>query len=316
MEINNGQLVFIVGVGRSGTTLLQSMLNAHPDVCFPPETHFFRLYIQNGKYKKLTRHTSAIGLAEYFKSDNYLKRLEIDFDYLFKRFRIYDRIPSGEQFYQMLLSEYANMRNKKVVGDKDPKNIEFVSDLHHFFPNASIIHIIRDPRDVILSRMKADWSKGRNILHHIFVYKFQIQIGRQVGNQLFKERYFEVIYEQLLDDPAEILRKISNFLRIPYSANMLDFSSSAREIVDDSELQWKKEAIGPLLKNNWGKWRNDLSKRQTLLIERSCQEVFFDNPYNVSDIRQTEGMFNRAFTKIVSTFLFIFCALYRKVRCR
>jgi hypothetical protein len=308
-------LVFIIGVGRSGTTLLQSMLNAHPDVCFPPETHFFRLYVQNHKFEKLIRQDSAITLSEHLKSDTYLRRLKFDIDDLFQRFRVNEQVLSADRFYLMLLSKYAQRQKKKIVGDKDPRNIEFVSDLHRYFPNASIIHTIRDPRDVIVSRMKADWSKDRNFWHHVFAYKVQIQIGRQMGNILFKDRYLEVIYEQLLNDPAKILRKVSNFLHIPYSSKMLDFSASAKEIINHSELQWKKEALGPLLKNNQGKWRSGLTKSQILFIEQSCSEVFFENPYRFSDIHM-QARIKTTFAKIASALLSVLCVIYRKWRCR
>lgn len=316
MVLNSSQVVFIVGVGRSGTTLLQSMLNAHPDVCFPPETHFFRLYIQSGKFDKLLIKNGVNGLAAHLKCDKYLKRLELDIDKLFVPFRVNKQSPSAVEFYLLLLSEYAKRFKKKIIGDKDPRSIEFLSALHRYFPNASIIHMIRDPRDVIVSRMKADWSKNRNFMHHVFTYKVQIQIGREMGERLFKGRYFELLYEQLLKDPDETLRNVCNFLSIPYSSKMLDFFDSAKEIITRSEMQWKKEALGPLLRDNWGKWKNSLKSSQILLIEQCCPEVFCGNPYSLSDIRNIVGYFERILTKIVSILLSTLATIYRQWRCR
>jgi hypothetical protein len=227
-----------------------------------------------------------------------------------------DQIPSADHFYLMLLSEYKNRHKKKIIGDKDPRNIEYVSALHRYFPQAYIIHMIRDPRDVIVSRMKAGWSKDRIFLHHVFAYKVQIQMGRQMGKRFFRGHYSEVIYEQLLNNPGETLRRICDFLNIFYSSKMLDFSGSARKIISHSELQWKKEALGPLLRDNWGKWRNRLTNRQILIIEQCCPEVFFGNPYSFSDIRQTVGHLDRIFAKMASAALSPLCTIYRRWRCR
>jgi hypothetical protein len=307
-------LVFIVGVGRSGTTLLQCKLNAHPDVCFPPETHFFRFYVQNGRFEKIMRQKGATALLEHLNNDKYLKRLKCDIDGLFERTYVNNQLPSADRFYLRLLSEYSNRINKRIIGDKDPRNIEYLSDLHRYFPDATIIHMIRDPRDVIVSRLKADWSKGRILLSHVFTYKFQIQIGRQMGNKFFGDRYHEVIYEQLLSEPYEVLKQVCKILDISYSSKMLDFASSAKEIISNSEMQWKKETLGPLLKENWGKWKNHLTHRQILLIEQCCPEVFHGNLYSISNIRQKEGKSSLFFVKIVSAILSVLCGIYGRWR--
>jgi hypothetical protein len=290
------------------------MLNAHPDVCFPPETHFFRFYVQNGRFENIMRQKGATALLKHLKNDKYLKRLKCDIDGLFAGTYVNNQSPSADRFYLRLLSEYSNRINKRIIGDKDPRNIEYLSDLHHYFPDATIIHMIRDPRDVIVSRLKADWSKGRIFLSHVFTYKFQIQIGRQMGNKLFEDRYHEVIYEKLLSEPSETLKQVCKILGISYSSKMLDFASSAREIISNSEMQWKKEALGPLLKENWGKWKNRLTHRQILLIEQCCPEVFHGNLYSISNIRRKEGKSSLFFVKIASVFLSVLCSVYRRWR--
>ena len=66
--------------------------------------------------------------------------------------------------YRNITNFYLKNKNKEIIGDKDPKIIENIEVLNYFFPNSKIIHIIRDPRDVVLSRTKAKWSKNIHIL--------------------------------------------------------------------------------------------------------------------------------------------------------
>src|SRR5690606_3195892 len=132
-------------------------------------------------------------------------------------------------------------------GDKDPRFLDFIPQLYKFFPHSKVIHIIRDPRDVTLSRTKADWSKHWPFFMHPIMYNAQLERGRTLGKSLFKSNYLECYYEDLITSQEEVLKTISNFLKVDYNPSMLNFGESAKKLVDQSEMQWKKETLGPLL---------------------------------------------------------------------
>jgi len=124
----NKKILFIIGVGRSGTSLLQSMFAAHPNVGFLPESAFLRRYVYRGNLH------SAYGLGG---KKAVIKILEQD-----------------EKFARTGL-------NNLWIGDKDPRLVEFLPLVKTLFPDAHVIQVIRDPRDVLVSKKKAAWSKDK-----------------------------------------------------------------------------------------------------------------------------------------------------------
>ncbi|HIP72806.1 MAG TPA: sulfotransferase, partial [Anaerolineae bacterium] len=207
--------IFIVGVGRSGTTLVQSMLNAHPQVCFPPEVHFLRRYVASGKADALYAGGGFAALLADLESDEMVQRLAVDID------RVLQGVVAEAQpfqsicLYTALLKAYA-LADRVHIGDKDPRSIEFLPTIYHFFPDAYVIHVIRDPRDNIVSRMNAAWSGGRSFYRHLFVYNAQLRMGRRWGRELFAGRYVELVYEQLISRPEETLWHICRALAIDF----------------------------------------------------------------------------------------------------
>lgn len=268
--------IFIVGVGRSGTSLLQSMMNAHSEVAFIPETHFLRKYVFTNKEFQSKKEV----IAELGKDHNF-KRAKIELN------EIITNNDSFLEIYNDLLDTYLKTKLKKIIGDKDPRNIDFIPQLKTCFPEAKVIHIMRDPRDVVLSRTKADWSKHWPLSLHAYIYNAQIKRGRKLGQKLFGENYHEIYYEDLILKPEDELKNICTFIGIDFELGMLEFGSSAKELVDKSEMQWKKETMGPLLSSNKNKWRNEFTDFQIDLIQKVCNSSFKNLQYNKAKINQS-----------------------------
>ncbi len=261
--------VFVCGVGRSGTSLLQSMLNAHPDLCFPPETHFFRRYVMgaSGEWNEAARKD----LIEKLSKDQDFARASIDATELLSH-RYSDEGPAG--VFRALLECVAMRSHKSRIGDKDPKNIDALTALGTEFPEGYALHVIRDPRDVLVSRMKAAWSAHRPWYVHPLIYSEQLRRGRDEGMRVFGLRYLELHYEELIGAPEATLRRICDHIELPWNPSMLDFGQSAAQLVDPKEMSWKKETLGPLLAGNSGKWRKALTPWQVSYTESVCAEAF------------------------------------------
>ena len=271
----------IVGVGRSGTTLLMSMLNSHPDVALPPESHFVAQH--------LVKHPRA-GVAELapkLADDHQFTRLGFNISDLLKPFENGDQSFSVANLYRSILEQYAARRGVQIIGDKAPRNIEYLPVLHRVFPEAKIIHLIRDPRDVYLSRAAAQWSSSRPDVLHFVAYRAQTALGRRWGRRLFGENYLEVRYESLITRPEAELERICHLLKIPYDRKMLRFADAAEELIFPDEMAWKKEALGPLLRHNKEKWQHDLPKRKVTRIEAACSPAFRDGGYARASTRKS-----------------------------
>ena len=277
LNVDAERPVVICGVGRSGTSLLQSMLNAHPELCFPPETHFFRRYVATARVRRRWERLGATALQAVLDSDEDFLRAGLDAESLL-------RPESGRglntaRVFRRLLKRVAARAGKSRVGDKDPRSLDHLAAWKREFPAARVVHVIRDPRDVLLSRTKAAWSAGRPWWAHVMICKEQLRRGRKLGRQLFGEAYLEVRYERLIADPDAVLRRICEHIDVSFDACMLEFGESAKQLVDGREMSWKKETLGPLLSNNMEKWRTELSGFQVRMTERVVRECFHDLGY-------------------------------------
>ncbi|MCA8980253.1 MAG: sulfotransferase [Planctomycetes bacterium] len=269
--------VVVCGVGRSGTSLLQSMLNAHPELCFPPETHFFRRYVADAGVRRRYQRLGTNALQAALFSDADFARAGLDAAVLLQPES--GRGLDTARVFRRLLQRVAARSGKTRIGDKDPRSLDHLAAWKREFPAARVVHVIRDPRDVLLSRTKAAWSAGRPWWAHVMICKEQLRRGRKLGRRLFGEAYLEVRYEQLIADPDAVLRRICEHVDLEFDARMLEFGESAKQLVDQRELAWKKETLGPLLTNNMEKWRTGLSAFQVRMTERVARECFRELGY-------------------------------------
>ena len=270
--------LFIVGVGRSGTSLLQSMFASHSSVGFLPETGFVRRYLRSGKLAKTFKRLGYSGVINILEKDEKISRLNLDLE------ATLDSALSMEghldfNFFDCILKNIE--KNCEWVGDKDPRLIEDLDMLYYLYGNAYVINITRDPRDVLASRKKSKWAEGY-IWKHMLAIRVQYVAGVKFSNANKTSRFFTVSYERLIEDPAAELTKLCSLIGMKYEDDMLDFGQAAKRLVSKSEMDWKKETLGPLIRNNSGKWREELPLREAALVEM-CSKDFFTQPEHLSD---------------------------------
>jgi len=198
--------VFVVGVGRSGTSLVQSMLAGHSQLAFPPETQFMRRYVGRGRLTQRHASGGVAAVRAVLEADDRICRLRLDLEQVLACY-VRGAPFSEPDLYERLLTCYAEARGKPRVGDKDPRLVEFLPLLARHWPAAHVVHVIRDPRDVLASKKKAAWSSHRSAATHVFANRVQLHAGRRSGPPLFGPRYHEVVYEALLATPEPVLRR-------------------------------------------------------------------------------------------------------------
>jgi hypothetical protein len=222
---------FIVGCPRSGTTLLERLVSAHPDITIVHETHWIpRLY-------KRKRGLTSDGLVtpeliSHLLEEPSFTRLGIGLEELLK---IGNGHPvSYSDFVTGIFDLWGKARGKALVGDKTPGYVRKVHVLHTLWPTARFVHLIRDGRDVCLSM--ADWPKAHQKRPGIFTtwkddpvpttalwWELNVRSGRKAGNSLGAELYYEVRYESLINHPTEECAALCGFLGLRYNDAMLRF---------------------------------------------------------------------------------------------
>jgi len=301
--------LFIVGVGRSGTSLLQSMLSVHPDIDMLPETAFLRRFAV--KHDLLNDEEVINDLL----NDDHLKRLKIEKDVLRMHLQSEASLNSIE-FYQLLLDNCCSFEKDRLyVGDKDPRLIEYLPFLFSHFESPQVVNVVRDPRDILVSKKKADWSSKRHPLLHIFANIVQIELAKEYIEKNPNVDLHTLVYEELLSNPECTLKKLCDDLSLPFVTQMINnFGEGAKKLVDKAELSWKKETFGPLLKNNTDKWKRELDDWEIALIERSCKTVFTLGGYKVSGVYYTLPLRKRLFVSLMTIAFSIAGPLYKFYR--
>ncbi len=273
--------LFIVGVGRSGTSLLQSMMAAHPRITMLPETGFLRRYCVPGA--TFPRED----IASLTNRDYRLRRISAP---------IWERLVAGippspdgrvsawEIYNAMVSDPGADGPDglADLIADKDPRLIEYVPLLSRVFPDATIIHMIRDPRDVLLSKQKAQWSADRTWWTNLAAGHIQLALADRYLREFPSDRVLTVRYEALIQEPEATLRVVCDRCGVDYHRGMLDFAGAAKRLGGGEIEPWKRETLGPLLSGNTGKWASGLSPVQIAATEGVMRPWMARNGYVVS----------------------------------
>lgn len=263
----------VVGVGRSGTSLLMTMLDSHPALALPPETQFVYRHVLRRPNATLAETRTALSNEVNFQ------RLGFDLDEFLAPYERGEQPFSNGDAYRRILTSWADKTGLARIGDKSPKSIECLPTLRRLIPETRVIHIVRDPRDVYLSRTKAKWCSGRSGWLQTLAYRAQYETGRELGRSLFGDRYLEVHYEDLVSTPQIALGRICSQLGVEYDERMLRRDDSASSHVFPEELDWKREVLGPLLSGNTEKWRDELPGSTVRFIEDCCHSSFGPDGY-------------------------------------
>jgi hypothetical protein len=211
--------IFILGVPRSGTTLLRVMLGAHPLVAGLPETPWLL-----GSYGGIS---SLRGLVETVAAHPLGMVANV------KGAAEGDVYQAGRAFLLALLTPYLQRTGKTHVVIKTPGDLQFLEFLVKLYPDALYVHICRDGRDVALSYLKRKGSffsrrTGRGRMDFLNLLKRWHEWESKTRRVLKDGRipHVSLRYEDLTAHPEAELRRICAFLEIPYEPAMLDYAQA------------------------------------------------------------------------------------------
>ena len=221
---------FVVGVSRSGTTLLRLMLDAHPDLTIPAETHFVPMVanacdelVEQGASSEAIRARALETMTSHPRWGDFL----LDPGEVRARMEQYHPITTGDAiraFYEACAAQ----QGKPRWGDKSPPYTYKAPRIQQALPEAHFIHIIRDGRDVALSLMEVSWGTD-DVTEAAKKWVKELRKARQRSKLLAKGTYTEVHYEDLVADPEPVLRRIVQHVDLPWSDQMLDYPKYAQE---------------------------------------------------------------------------------------
>lgn len=270
--MNSKPPVFIVGVPRSGTTLLAAMLAAHRNMSCGPETHFFR-WINRVDELELTKVENWPETAINFISSIVRRSFTDDNPRpLIEKYRITkDEIqnylshkpPSIAAMLSSITEIHMEHTGKNRWVEKTPDHIKYLHEIRKLFPQARIIRIVRDPRDIALSLSKVPW--GVQSFLEGLIYWNSLDA---TAKEFFKSDPFvyTLKFEDLIQSTEVVLSELCNFLEEPFDEHMLNTSDTGKEL-NSRNVPWKEKASQPIDHNRIMVWKKEISQTQNYLAE-------------------------------------------------
>ncbi|MGH2652578.1 MAG: sulfotransferase family protein [Actinomycetota bacterium] len=278
---------FFVGCGRSGTTLFRAIFDSHPDLAIPGESHFIVHLAPNGRrYESGARFDVEAFLADLLPHPRF--RLWGLGDHQV-RLALQERPPRTlPDAIRTVFATYATAEGKARYGDKTPGYVSHLSRLASLFPEARFVHIVRDGRDVALSYLDVSFGPATAegaALH----WRRLVERGRRAGAPLGADRYVEVRYEDLLDDPEATIRSLCDFIHLEFHPLMLRYPERAAEVARGSAFP---EAHGRLAlppTKGLRDWRTQMTVKDVTSFELLAGDLLTDLGYELAGERPGVG---------------------------
>ena len=286
---------FIVGVGRSGTTLLRLMLDAGSEIAIPPETHFFGSLFDASARLRFTPRTALEAIRDdEHRRWNDFGISEVDLRARFETIPRFNTPDALRAFYSL----YAEKQGKARWGDKTPDYIKRMRPIKRVLPEARFIHVIRDGRDVTLSTNKRIEERGHRdplpAKRSARRWRNRIQKARKDGPALGE--YLEIRYEDLVTDTEATLRKVCEFSDLTFEPQMLRYHETASDRLQEmagampakdgrpereagERLKAHALATKPPTKERIEVWREGMSPSDQAEFEQVAGELLDDLGY-------------------------------------
>jgi hypothetical protein len=266
--------IIVLGVSRSGTTLLRSMLDRHPDVAIPTESYFIpQLHDRHGDRPDRARIIEDLGrlvrVQEWgVTSDDLDSRL--------------GPAPTFAEVIDAVYRIWSERQGASRYGDKTPLYMQHLDLLDRVFPTARYVHIVRDARAAGLSfvgmkrKARFNWSRPRRVEDFACQWRMEIADARALGARVGESRYIELRYEDLVEDAEAHLRRICDVLDLQFDPVMLDHTQRVTAGTrDDHQL------LGAPPTANVRDWRAQMTDRQVARVEAICGDVLTSSGYEL-----------------------------------
>jgi hypothetical protein len=266
----------LLGVSRSGTTLLRVILDRSPGIAIPDESFFVPLLAR--------RHRKTID-GERFLDDVARTPAVRDWGVSVAdvEARIHSGMPTGAAI-SAIYEAYAEAAGKPRWGDKTPMYMRHLPLLEELFPDAQYVHLVRDGRDAALSFLQMPegtftrtWAHPTTPAQFACLWRKEVADARALGARVGAARYVEVRYEAIVADPGEAVRAICSFAELPFEPAMLEYAGA----VDVSAKPHQQRLLIPPT-TGVRSWRDDMSEEDVARFEAVAGDLLAELGYEVT----------------------------------
>jgi hypothetical protein len=283
-----GPPVLVLGVRRSGTTLLRVMLDRHSELAVPDESYFVPQLAD-----RHFRHVDPDEFVDDLRRIDTLAEWDVPLDKV--RARLTERMPIGAAI-ATVYAVYADERGKPRWGDKTPMYMQNLRLLERLFPDALFVHLIRDGRDAAMSflsmpagLMTETWMQPRTVAGFACQWRTEVKAAQRLGRRVGDERYLEVRYEDLVGDVEPVLRKVSAFARLPYEPTMADYAGNVDVSAKPHQQSLKRPPTAGLRD-----WRLQMSPEDVGAFDQVAGDLLAELGYETHERPDAAGRLRRA----------------------
>jgi hypothetical protein len=280
-DVSSGY-IFIVGLSRSGTTLMRNILNQSDWIAISRENHFLGHLVgaegMRQKFRKfgdLSNDENVHKLVDHLYSggserSSWFRRASSHWRWITRRInrqdftqKLLETDRSERAFFILLMQLFAEKKGKPIMGEKTPAHFRYVETLLNWFPEAKIIHMMRDPRGIFVSEWRRRQKEAQSFPYQQLkrlpflmklVILLQTTITWREGARRCRENqgkysvnYYTQHFENLVSDPERQVKEMCDFIGVPFQSSMLEqtvvslgFQEKQTGFDADAADRWKK----------------------------------------------------------------------------
>jgi len=297
-KANTTSAIFITGNSRTGTSMVSKILGKNELIYGFKELHFFeQLWYPEKNPDRLTKEQGIKLFAELIslqRQGSYADRTPEKFyeeagNYFHPNDN--DAVTAPFVFMNYLLYE-SSLYNKQIPCEQTPRNLFFIDEILSLWPNAKIVCMMRDPRDVLLSQ-KYKWKlrsmgyKGMPIkevirawfnYHPVTTSKLWNSCAEQIINAITKKNVYLLRFEELLKNPEQKIKELCEFLNVEFDQSMLLIPRVG------SSLPHDQKGLG-IDQNRTGHFLKELTSAEIYLCQKITVRYMKKFDYDIIPIR-------------------------------
>ncbi|MDQ5816610.1 MAG: sulfotransferase [Actinomycetota bacterium] len=255
--------VFIAGLERSGTSLIYALLASHPKIAMTRRTNLWtHFYKQYGDLSDPVNFEHCLGTMMRYKR---LIKLKPDAERLRHEFRAGE--PSYARLFSLIEEHHAERLGKPRWGDKSLNTERYADAILAAYPDACILHMIRDPRDRYASSLTRWEVRRGGVGAGTAEWLSSSRLG--IANEAkYPQNYKVIIYESLARSPEDSIRQICEFIGEPYAPEMLSMRGAPVFRDKGSNSSYGQRDPGVISTDSIGRFREILTANQISFIQR------------------------------------------------
>jgi hypothetical protein len=267
--------LFIGACPRSGTTLLRSVLNNHPDLAIPPETDFLiPVWCGRANWGDLRKPANRRALAEWIfdTPGRGGRRIRGGIGREEAIERVVAAPPTLGSAIAACFKLFAERKGKRRWGDKRPRYTGYLEAIFKLFPDAQFVNLVRDPRAAVASQVELEFNGEHELASSVANWETAVRRVDLFAERLRPDQLLDVRYEDMVRDPRATLKRVCDFAGLR-DGDAID-EMLTRERRGNFNVGWHDRLAEPISGAGIESWRERLEPRDVALIEHATARHF------------------------------------------